>query len=127
MTMVAARAHESMSRTEQTRARARPILLIGELFMADSIFSSAADTVTNTVNGHVGAAVNAIDAKRAPIASSIDAAATSLHAGADSLESTASWLRNKNVRDMWSDVEGTIKDYPVAALLGAVVVGFAAG
>jgi hypothetical protein len=94
--------------------------------MAD-IFSSATDSITNTVNGSVGAAVNAIDAKRAPLASGIDGAAASLHAGADSLESTASWLRNKNVRDMWSDVEGTIKDYPVAALLGAVVIGFAAG
>jgi hypothetical protein len=49
------------------------------------------------------------------------------HSLSDTLDDTASWLRNMNVRDMWSDVEGTIKAYPVAALIGAVVVGFAAG
>lgn len=49
------------------------------------------------------------------------------HSLTDTLDDTATWLRNMNVRDMWSDVEGTIKEYPVAALIGAVAVGFAAG
>ena len=77
-------------------------------------------------------------AQLTPIAGGIDSAASGLHAGANTLENTASYLRDNSVGDMASDVNSRIGDmlgevqkvikaYPAAALIGAVVVGFAAG
>lgn len=99
--------------------------------MPNTIFGSTTEAIKDTINGSVGSTVDAIDSTRAPIASGIESAASTLHSSAGSLEQAASWLRNKNVQDMWGDVEETVtsavKTYPVATLLGAVVVGFAAG
>jgi ABC-type transporter Mla subunit MlaD len=72
-------------------------------------------------------AVSAIDATRAPLANGIKSAASTLHSGADSLEDTAKYLRKNKLSDMLGDVGGALKAYPTAALIGAVVIGFAAG
>lgn len=57
--------------------------------------------------------------------------ATTFEATADTIkhkiDDAASYFRDKQARDIWSDVEEQMKAYPVAALIGAVVVGFAAG
>lgn len=120
--------------------------------MATSTFGSTSDTIKDTlhsigdaatrVSGRVSdkaaelgekasalgqSAVGAIDAKRAPLANGLDSAASTLLSGATSLEDTASYLRSNKLRDMLGDVQGAIKAYPTAALIGAVVVGFAAG
>ena len=95
--------------------------------MDNTTFGSATESIKDTINGSVGAAVSAIDAKRAPIAGGIDSAASTLHAGAAKLEGTADYLRKNQLGDMWDDVAGVIKAHPTAALIGAVVVGFAAG
>lgn len=72
-------------------------------------------------------AEKAVDAKRAPIAKGLDSAAATLHSGAESLENTATYIRKNKVRSMLGDAHGLIKSYPTAAVIGAVVVGFAAG
>jgi hypothetical protein len=95
--------------------------------MANSTFGSATEAIKDTINGSVGAAVSALDAKRAPLASGIEGAASTLQSGADTLENTASYLRKHKVGDMWSDLGGLVKKYPTVAIIGAVVVGFAAG
>lgn len=91
--------------------------------MSSTTFESAADSVKDTITGTVGA----IDAQRKPLANGIDTAASRLHSGADSLENTASYLRKNKVGDMVDDISGLVKAYPTVALIGAVVVGFAAG
>lgn len=57
--------------------------------------------------------------------------ATTLESAADNIKNkiddAAAYFRDKEARDIWSDVEAQVKAYPVAALIGAVVVGFAAG
>lgn len=57
--------------------------------------------------------------------------ATTFEAAADNIkhkiDDAAAYFRDKQARDVWSDVEEQVKAYPVAALIGAVVVGFAAG
>jgi len=98
--------------------------------MANSVFGSTTEAINDVkdkISGGVGAAVSAIDAKRAPLAGGLESAAAGLHTGAGSLEDTASYLRNNKLNDMWGDVQGMIKRYPGVALIGAVVIGFAAG
>jgi phage-related protein len=98
--------------------------------MSTTTFGSATEAIKDlkdTINGSVGAAVSAIDAKRAPIASGIETAASKLQSGADTLEGTAHYLRKNKVGDMWDDLADVVKAHPTAALIGAVVVGFAAG
>ncbi len=119
--------------------------------MSNHTHGSTTDTITDALNGIGDAAtrvsdrvsgtasdlgkkasafgqsaVGAIDASRAPIAKGIKSAASTLHSGADSLEDTAAYLRKNKLRDMLGDVAGAIKAYPTAALIGAVVIGFAA-
>lgn len=91
--------------------------------MSNTTFGSATDAVKDTISSTVGA----IDAQRKPLAKGIDSAASTLHSGADSLESTASYLRKNKVGDMLGDIGGLVKAYPTVALIGAVVLGFAAG
>ena len=120
--------------------------------MASTTFGNASDTIKGTLSnlgdaatrvsdkvtdtaselgqkasaiGH--SAVGAIDAKRAPVADGLDSAASTLHSGATSLEDSAEYLRNNKVRDILRDVQGALKAYPTAALIGAVAVGFVAG
>lgn len=95
--------------------------------MTTSTFGSTAAGIKDTINDSVGAAVDAIDAKRKPLAAGIDSAASTLQSGADTLGNTASYIRKNKVGDMWSDIGGLVKAYPTVALIGAVVVGFAAG
>jgi hypothetical protein len=102
--------------------------------MSNTTFESVTDSIKDTINSRVGAAVGAIDSTRAPIAGGIESAASTLHSGARTLDSgartlenTADYLRTNQLGDMWGDIAGVIKAHPTAALIGAVVVGFAAG
>lgn len=72
-------------------------------------------------------AVKAVDAQRAPIAKGIDSAASVLHAGGDSLENTATYIRQNKVSKMLGDVKSVLKANPTATLIGAMVVAFAVG
>jgi ElaB/YqjD/DUF883 family membrane-anchored ribosome-binding protein len=49
------------------------------------------------------------------------------HQTADTLDATAQYLRDHQVKDMMSDVQSFIKAHPAQALIGAAVVGFLAG
>jgi hypothetical protein len=109
--------------------------------VADTI-SDAAASVGDKASELGQKAVDSIDARRGSAASGLDSAAAGIHANADklppsvgpyahqaadTLEATADYVRDNKLRDMWSDVEGAIKAYPMQTLLGAVVVGFLAG
>jgi ElaB/YqjD/DUF883 family membrane-anchored ribosome-binding protein len=89
-------------------------------------------------------AAEAIESKRVAAASNLESASRTLHEKADRLPggasvsrfahrtadkvgSTASYLRDHEMKDMLSDVEGWVKSHPAQALVGAAVVGFFAG
>jgi ElaB/YqjD/DUF883 family membrane-anchored ribosome-binding protein len=46
---------------------------------------------------------------------------------ADSMETTASYLREHNTEEILNDVEHYVKEHPTQALVGAVVAGFMIG
>ena len=87
-------------------------------------------------------AVGALDAPRSTAASAIDSAATALHTNAerlpatvgrfahqtaDTLSTTADYVRDNTMRDVVTDLQAYVKAHPTQALVGAVVVGFMAG
>jgi ElaB/YqjD/DUF883 family membrane-anchored ribosome-binding protein len=87
-------------------------------------------------------AVGALDAPRSTAASAIDSAATALHENAerlpatvgkfahqtaDTLSTTADYVRDNTMRDVVTDLKGYVKAHPTQALVGAAVVGFMAG
>ncbi len=93
-------------------------------------------------------AVNAIDARREPLANGMASAAGSLHAGgdrasqmgqdatdkasrlahgtADKLQAGADFVRDHDMKDMMSSVEKYVRQNPGRSLLLAGVVGFLA-
>lgn len=106
--------------------------------------SDAASTAKQKVSAASRQATDKIDEKRAPAADALENAASSLHekaedlpggetvrsvahSAADKLESTASYIREHDVRSMLSDVEDVVKRNPGPSLLIAVAVGFLIG
>jgi ElaB/YqjD/DUF883 family membrane-anchored ribosome-binding protein len=82
--------------------------------------------------------VDQIDASRAPIASTLDRTASSLHekgetaaraahTTADKLQSTAEYVRQHDVQAMMGDVQELAKRYPGQCLAAAVGIGFLLG
>jgi ElaB/YqjD/DUF883 family membrane-anchored ribosome-binding protein len=80
-------------------------------------------------------AVDAIDAQRAPAASTLDKTASALHqtgekvgsaahATGDKIQATADYVRQTDVKGMMNDVHGLVKRYPGQSLAVAAVVGF---
>lgn len=83
-------------------------------------------------------ASDAFHTGRIATADSLDSAAASINAGgdrvaefahdtADTLGSSAKYVRKHDSRDMVHDIESLVKAHPGKALLGAVVLGFFAG
>jgi hypothetical protein len=79
-----------------------------------------------------------VDRQRENAAKGLDRAASTLHEGAgsaarvahgmaDSMESTASYLRSHSLGDMGSDVGNLCRRHPVQALISAGVLGFLIG
>jgi ElaB/YqjD/DUF883 family membrane-anchored ribosome-binding protein len=80
-------------------------------------------------------AVDAMDAQRAPAASTLDQTASALHqtgekvgsaahATGDKVQATADYIRKTDVKDMMNDVQDLVKRYPGQSLAAAAVVGF---
>jgi ElaB/YqjD/DUF883 family membrane-anchored ribosome-binding protein len=94
-------------------------------------FATAKDKV-----GELGRkAVDALDAQRAPAASTLDKTASALHqtadrvgsathATGDTVQATADYLRRTDVKGMMNDVQDLVKRYPGQSLAVAAVVGF---
>jgi ElaB/YqjD/DUF883 family membrane-anchored ribosome-binding protein len=90
-------------------------------------------TAADKINQNRDAAASSLDS----VASSIHQKAESLpggekvsslaHSTADSLKSTASYVRKKDLNAMMSDVEHLVKNNPGTSLLAAAVVGFLVG
>lgn len=89
-------------------------------------------------------ATETIDSQRDTAASGLDTAASAIHAradqlpggqtvsglahsAADTLTSTADYVRQNDVKSMVADVEQIVKKNPGPALLAAAVVGFLVG
>jgi ElaB/YqjD/DUF883 family membrane-anchored ribosome-binding protein len=112
-------------------------------FDGDTI-SNAAARVQDQAAKYGQKAVEAVDASRDSAASTLDNAAAGIRAkaddlpggrqvsqfarqAADTLDTTADYLREHEVKDMMSDLTRFIKAHPTGALIGAAVVGFLAG
>lgn len=111
--------------------------------MKDKVTEAAA-TAKQKVSEAGRQATDRIDEKRGPAADAIESAASTIHekaeslpggetvrsvahSAADKLESTAGYIREHDVRAMFSDVEDIVKRNPGPSLLIAVAVGFLIG
>ena len=90
-------------------------------------------------------AAASIDTRRAEVAAGLESAARGLHTRADSIASsgerishathdladkvdTAShYVRDKDAKDMFSDVEAMVRKHPTRSLLAVLAVGYLAG
>jgi ElaB/YqjD/DUF883 family membrane-anchored ribosome-binding protein len=106
--------------------------------------SDAASTVKQKAAEAGRQATEQIDTKRGPTADALDDAAATVHeraenlpggetvrsvahSAADKLESTAGYIREKDVRAMLSDVENMVRRNPGPSLLIAAGIGFLIG
>ena len=106
--------------------------------------SDAASSARQKVSEAGRQAADKIDEKRGPAADALHSAASTLHekaedfpggetvktvahSAAEKLESTASYIREHDVRSMLSDVEEMVKRNPGPSLLIAVAIGFLIG
>ena len=106
--------------------------------------SDAAGRVSDKVVEIGRSAADGVAAHRDTAAGGLDTAASSLHAAADhapggervqnfahsaadTLSSTADYVRKADMARLRSDVEQVVKNNPVPALLTAAVVGFVVG
>lgn len=106
--------------------------------------TEAATTAKDKVSDAGRQAVGKVDEKRGPAADALDSAASTLHekaedlpggetvrnvahSAAEKLESTAGYIREHDVRAMFSDVEDIVKRNPGPSLLIAAAIGFLVG
>ncbi len=78
---------------------------------------------------HTGriATADSLDSAAASINAGGDRVAEFAHSTADTLGSSAKYVRKHDSRDMVHDIESLVKAHPGKALLGALVLGFFAG
>ena len=106
--------------------------------------SDAAGQVKDKVSDLGRTAVSKIDENRDAAAGGLQKAATALHqnagslpggekvtgmahAAAESLSSTATYVREHDVKKMMTDIEVLVKNNPGPSLFAAAVIGFLAG
>jgi len=106
--------------------------------------SDAASTAKNAVSEFGRTAVNTADENRATAARKLDTVASTIRekadslgvgetvgayarSAADSLSSTADYVRENNVSRMMADLERVVKNNPGPSLLAAAAVGFLVG
>ena len=106
--------------------------------------SDSAEQVKGKAAEYGRQAVETIDSSRDAAASGLQRAATALHdkasslpggqsvsgmarSTADSLSSTADYVRDHDVRRMMSDLTVVVKNNPGPSLIAAIVVGFLVG
>jgi ElaB/YqjD/DUF883 family membrane-anchored ribosome-binding protein len=106
--------------------------------------SSVASTAESKVSELGRTAADTVDANREAAASGLESAASTLHekayslpggekvtslahAAADSLTSTADYVREHDVNSMMGDLERLVKNNPGPSLLAAAAIGFLVG
>lgn len=106
--------------------------------------SDAASAAKQRVSETGRQAADKIDEKRGPAADALEGAASTIHekaeslpggdtvrgvahSAADTLESTAGYIRQHDVKAMLSDVEDIVKRNPGPSLLIAATIGFLIG
>ena len=90
-------------------------------------------------------AAASIDTRRAEVAAGLESAARGLHTRADAIasggermskathemadkvDSASHYVRDKDAKDMFSDVEAMVKRHPTRSLLAVLAVGYLAG
>ena len=85
---------------------------------------SAADTLDRSRNAAAGGLDSAADRLHSNADSGARKVSGAAHSVANSLTSTASYIREHDVRSMLSDLYGVVKKNPGPALLGAAALGF---
>jgi hypothetical protein len=107
----------------------------GSTTVSTATLSSSLADVTNRIQDTAAEAFRAgrtntadgLDATAAQLNAGGDRIAAVAHASADSLGSSAKYLRKHDGDDMVRDLESLIKAHPGKALISAVVLGFVAG
>ena len=102
-----------------------------------STLKDKASQVTSTVSDTVGRQRENVAGGLHRVAATIHDKAGSLPGGqkaadaanslADGMESTASYLRDHNLRDMGDSLTGICRKYPVQSLVSALAIGFLVG
>jgi ElaB/YqjD/DUF883 family membrane-anchored ribosome-binding protein len=128
-----------MSSKDLTKTRATP----AASGVSDTI-SNAASTAQRRASELGRTAASTVDENRDAAASGLQSAASTLHekadslpggekvttlahSAADTLSSTADYVREHDVNSMMSDLERLVKNNPGPSLLAAAVIGFLVG
>ena len=97
---------------------------------ASQVVSTVSDTVgrqRDNVAGGLDRAASTIHEKAGSLPGVGQKAANAANTLADGMESTASYLRDHDLKDVGASMAGICRKYPVQSLLSAVAVGFLLG
>jgi hypothetical protein len=97
---------------------------------ASQLTSTVSDTVgrqRDNVAGGLDRAASTIHEKAGSLPGAGQKAADAANRLADGMESTASYLRDHDLKGMGNDVAGICRKYPLQSLLSAVAIGFLVG
>jgi len=96
---------------------------------ASQVTSTVSDTVgrqRDNVAGGLDRVASTIHEKAASLPGG-QKAADAAHSLADGMESTASYLRDHNLKDMGNSLTGICRKYPVESVISALAIGFLVG
>ena len=113
-------------------------------FNAEEAVSDTIGRMKDQASRYGKQAVDAVDGRRESAAGALRSAASGIRSNADSLpggpqvgqmanqaadtlEATATYVREHEAQDMLSDLQSFVKAHPAQMLIGAVVVGFLVG
>ena len=97
---------------------------------ASQVTSTVSDTVgrqRDNMAGGLDRAASTIHEKAGSLPGAGEKAANAAHRLADGMESTASYLRDRDLKGLGDDVAGICRKYPLQSLLSAVALGFLVG
>jgi ElaB/YqjD/DUF883 family membrane-anchored ribosome-binding protein len=126
-------ANPSDSPSSETTSAGLGASLSGAAARAKEKASDLGRTASDTIDSHRGTAASGLDTAASTIHARADQlpggeSVTGLaHSAADTLASTADYVRKNDVKDMLADVEQIVKKNPGPSLLAAAVVGFLVG
>jgi ElaB/YqjD/DUF883 family membrane-anchored ribosome-binding protein len=104
--------------------------------MANQVKDKAADvgrTATHALDDHRGAAATGLDKAASVLRDNAQSlpggerVSTLAHSAADTLSSTAGYVRTHDANRMMTDVEALVKNNPGPSLLAAAAIGFLVG
>ena len=97
---------------------------------ASQVTSTVSDTMgrqRDNLAGGLDRVASTIHEKSGSLPGVGQKAADAANSLADGMESTASYLRDHNLKDMGNSLTGICRKYPVQSLISALAIGFLAG